>query len=338
MGPSSASLPNQSPSAPSASRQIDPVRRVELPSWLLSLLLHLVILLALGWLVQMTPRRGASGERTAEVGIALKRIEGTAEYYEHGPSSDQASGRQHGPATAARSVQEVLADTPAPDPSAALPAPLPVIGPTASTAGGPLQLGPSTGQGIGPGAELGGKARVRVFGLEGQGRKFVFVFDRSESMSWHQQRPLRACKAELLAAIESLQSTHQFQIIFYNQEPLLFNPAGKPGRLAFATEQNKRRARSFIQSVTATGGTRHLQALLLALSLHPDVIFFLTDADEPEMTDAELAEVRRRAGGTVIYAVEFGFGPQRRTDNFLVKLARQNGGQHTYVDISRLPD
>lgn len=328
--------------APRSSRSQDHsrwgVRKAEIPSWLLSLMLHVAVLLALGSLVQLSPRRGASGERTADVGIALRAVEGTTELDDQGPSAEQASTGSAAAASQSSSVAEALAATGAPDPSGALPAPLPIIGPSAGTAGGAVELGPGSQQGTGAGDGLGGKARVRLFGIEGEGRKFVFVFDRSESMNWHQQRPLRACKAELLAGLESLESVHQFQIIFYNQEPLVFNPAGQPGRLAFATEQNKRRARNFVQSITATGGTRHQQALLLAIALQPDVIFFLTDADEPQLSDAALSAIHQRAAGIVIHAVEFGFGPQRNANNFLVKLARQNGGRHAYVDISRLPD
>ncbi len=76
----------------------------------------------------------------------------------------------------------------------------------------------------------GGKARVRLLGIVGEGSKFVYVFDRSDSMNWFDRRPLRAAKAELLASLEGLGETHQFQIIFYNHEPLIFNPAGDPRR------------------------------------------------------------------------------------------------------------
>jgi hypothetical protein len=67
------------------------------------------------------------------------------------------------------------------------------------------------------------------------------------------------------------------------------------------------------------------------------VIFFLTDADEPRMTTQQLAHIARSNHGTTINAIEFGFGKQNETDNFLVRLARQNGGQHVYVDVSQLP-
>ena len=79
-----------------------------------------------------------------------------------------------------------------------------------------------------------------------------------------------------------------------------------------------------------------MQALKLALDMRPDVVFFLTDADEPQLTDAELAKVRSMNNGTTINAIQFGIGPQSRSENFLIKLAKQNGGQHAYVDVTLL--
>ena len=85
------------------------------------------------------------------------------------------------------------------------------------------------------------------------------------------------------------------------------------------------------------GGTRHLSALRLALGLRPDVVFFLTDADEPRLTSDEMRQIRVLNKGSIINTIEFGYGPQHRMDNFLVQLAKQNGGQHVYVDVRRLP-
>lgn len=64
---------------------------------------------------------------------------------------------------------------------------------------------------------------------------------------------------------------------------------------------------------------------------------FLTDAGEPQLTASELEKLRQLNTGTVINAVEFGIGPDPGGDNFLVRLARQNGGQHVYIDVTRLP-
>jgi hypothetical protein len=78
--------------------------------------------------------------------------------------------------------------------------------------------------------------------------------------------------------------------------------------------------------------------LQLALRLAPDVIFFLTDAEDPQLSDVELQRLRRLNKGAAIHAIEFGFGPRRGGDNFLSKLARQNNGRHVYVDVTRLTD
>ena len=75
----------------------------------------------------------------------------------------------------------------------------------------------------------------------------------------------------------------------------------------------------------------------MAMRLAPDVVFFLTDADEPRMTPKQLAHIAEMNRGTQINTIEFGYGVQIEADNFLVRLAKQNGGKHVYVDISKLP-
>jgi hypothetical protein len=80
-----------------------------------------------------------------------------------------------------------------------------------------------------------------------------------------------------------------------------------------------------------------MEPLKLALALQPDVIFLLTDAEEPSLNSSELAAIRRQnRAGTSINAIEFGSGPFRGGENFLVRLARQNSGKHVYVDVTRL--
>jgi hypothetical protein len=194
--------------------------------------------------------------------------------------------------------------------------------------------GAGRSSGLGP---LGnGMARTEVFGAAGEGRKFSYVFDRSGSMDGHRGAPLRAAKAELLASLADLGQTQQFQIIFYNEQPRVFSPSGSPGRLVFATDQNKYLAQKFVGSITADGGTKHEEALEMALKTSPDVIFFLTDADEPRMDSRQLARIGRLNRGSIINAIEFGYGPQRDADNFLVELATRNGGKHVYIDVARL--
>ena len=144
---------------------------------------------------------------------------------------------------------------------------------------------------------------------------------------------LVAAKRELLASIGQLEPTHQFQIVFYNENPKMMQPP----QMTFAGEQGLRHADSFLTGITASGATDHMQALKLALKMSPDVIFFLTDADEPQLSPNDLKEIQRRSNGAVINAIELKSGPERGTEHALRRLAEQNRGQYKYVDITKLP-
>jgi hypothetical protein len=181
----------------------------------------------------------------------------------------------------------------------------------------------------------GGRGRTSLFGLSGEGYKFAYVFDRSGSMGGEGRESLKLVKAELIKSLDRLDTVHQFQIVFYNERPVVFNPTGTPGRLAFATDENKQRAAKFLDSIAATGGTDHEEALRTAIGLRPDVIFFLTDADDPKLSAAQLAKIRRSAAGTIINTIEFGPGAKPKGSNFLEDLAKQNGGRYIYIDISK---
>ena len=184
----------------------------------------------------------------------------------------------------------------------------------------------------------GSTATTQLFGVRATGSKFVYVIDRSRSMGFVQGQPMRAAKAELVASLKDLRNVNQFQIIFYNERASIFNPSRPlPPRVMFGTDDNKELASEFIGSVTPAGGTNHAEALRLALGLHADVVFLLTDADEPRLTPSELEQVRRwNRTGAIIHAVEFGSGPFQGRDDFLVRLAQQNNGQHVYINVSEL--
>jgi beta-lactamase regulating signal transducer with metallopeptidase domain len=170
------------------------------------------------------------------------------------------------------------------------------------------------------------------------GSKFVYVLDRSLNMKGAEHSPLEAAQAELIASLDSLEETHQFRIVFYNETPKAFNPSGQQGELALATEQNKLRARRFVESITPLGQAEHESALKLAIRTQPDVVFFLTAASDSPLSDRQLYEIQRQAAGIQINTIEFGDGPKQGGDNFLNKLARQNGGQYAYRDITKSAD
>lgn len=180
-----------------------------------------------------------------------------------------------------------------------------------------------------------GKARTGMFGVEAKGYRFVYLIDRSGSMGGDGNAALKAAKAELLASIGKLESTHSFQIVFYNERPARFDPKGN-GQTVFANDRNKELAEKFLDSISAQGGTEHEAALRIALKLKPDVIFWLTDADRPKLDDAQIARINHFAAGTVVHCIEFGSGPKKGEGDFLKKIAAANAGEHVYVDVKEL--
>jgi hypothetical protein len=157
-------------------------------------------------------------------------------------------------------------------------------------------------------------------------------------MGGHDGLPIRAARNELLASLQDLKDQHQFQIIFYDDAVELFNPLGGKAQLVWADEAGRNLASAFVRGIKPDGGTDHVRPINLAIDMRPDVIFFLTDADEPGMTSAQLRAVQRRNSGATIHAIEFGVGPRSSSSNFLARLAVQNGGQYRYIDIRQLTD
>lgn len=322
-------------------------RRADLPAWLLSVVLHATLLIAIGLLAPATARP-APGDPPRAVGIALVRDANSSkpEYF----SGTAAGGGAGGGASGGGTVSGTAGAAPeigTPDLSRLVTAggiQLPTGGPAGSAlsgrgmstgVGGLLQGGTNPG-----GGQIGGKTGTQVFGARGEGNRFVYVFDRSSSMSGFNGRPLAAAKRELVRSLKDLASGNQFQIIFYNERQAVFNPLSpNPPTMLFATEENRQLADQYVRQIDAIGGTHHLEALELALRMRPEVIFFLTDAAEPELTARELAEVRRKnESAATINAIEFGPGPFQGGENFLMRLARQNQGQHVYVDVTTLPE
>ncbi len=308
-----------------------------LPAWLLSVMLHACLLIALSMLVRVS-YRGAALEPARGGGIVLASdVDGTAEYFgpdDQATSAPSASQAASGAEQPLPNEQEVPLDLAGllPDPSAQL---------AGSDLGDALPSADGFARDTPAGGKIGGnQTRTSVFGAEGTGSKFVYVFDRSASMDGYQGRPLAAAKSELIASLQDLEQIHQFQIIFYNERPSVFNPSSPhPPRMLYGDSTTKRLAQNYIRGIVASGGTQHLDALKLAIGMRPDVVFFLTDAAEPQLSASELDDIRRRNSryGVTINAIEFGAGPQQSSMNFLVRLAQQNGGHHVYVDVTRLP-
>lgn len=310
-----------------------------IPVWGISLVCHLILLLCLGLFIRFSamPVRGALGVRTADnVGIVLKSDSpsGVSQYMnqsdlrkaEFERNDRTAAGGANDPLLSAQTLSELRSEQLLPNRNTAI---------GAGTVSDLRNVGNVANLGSdahGQGNISDGKGAVSMFGdrLNAKGNKFAFVFDRSSSMDG---KPLRAAKAELNRAIDSLEPQYRFSVVFFNNDPLVFMPGtGTP----YANEENKNDSKQFVASVTATGGTDHYKALVAACDQKPDAIIFLTDGDKPELTSTQLQQISRRADGAQINVVQFGGSQTGPGENFLRKLARDNGGAYLYVAVSSL--
>ncbi len=337
----------------------DAAHRVRLPAWLLSIVLHASLALALG-LMFRTATIPAPGEPDRPVSIVLARDNpGQNPTYFDDSESESAEPQPAEPSETVTAQSNEASPLPDADDEKSLltqGVKLPTLsdGPVLaglegdsllpstklSEAGRPVilpELGdaeilaadPARNRPPGPSGPVAGMA---PFGVQSSGRTFVFLIDRSHSMGDAGLGAIAAAERELVLALNELQPVHRFQIIAYNQRTHYFDEQ----RMAPATVENKRMAARFLKGIIAAGGTEHQMGLAAALRQKPDAIYVLTDGGEPLLTDVQVQKLAARcAGRTRIHAIHFGSGRLKTEDSFLRRLAELTGGNYGYVDMSQ---
>lgn len=329
MSTSSAASPNTSTVNSFDPQPSVPNRRI--PAWLLSFGFHALIFIAI--VVMFSRIQGGAGDVETRTGgiVLVDATSETTEYLSEGDNSDSSSSA---------STQQ----SPPPLPSdSELPPELPGLASAPSQVAGIGENLLESFQGAeslldgNESFDIGGEVTTEVFGVKGTGSRFLYIFDRSESMEGYDRRPLIAAKSALNASLASLGKVQQFQIVFYNDKIRVLEISGEPTTMFFGTDINKNSGTRFVDSISGSGGTDHLAALKYGLSLGPDVIFLLTDA-EGGFTPAEMGAISDwNRGATVINAIEFGVGSKDRSDdNSLERVAKESGGQYTYKNILTL--
>jgi len=150
--------------------------------------------------------------------------------------------------------------------------------------------GAKAGEGL-PGAgggngDLGPRTKLPG-GLTAVGRRIVYVIDRSASMNKPNQNPaIEWAKDELIRSIKQLQPNMSFQVVFYSDTVMTLPNPDRRKDLIPATEFAKEKAIQFVRDLEAEGGTNHRLGLDRAFEMKPEVLFFMTDADDD--SDAEL--------------------------------------------------
>ncbi|HEX4142577.1 MAG TPA: VWA domain-containing protein [Pirellulales bacterium] len=178
----------------------------------------------------------------------------------------------------------------------------------------------AAGAGVGAaGAGQGGTGHS-FFGLEAAGDKVVFVVDISGSMSG--RRFFRA-RNELRQSIENLRENQQFFVIFFNDGALPM-PTEK---LLPATRDNVNQTVDWLKYVECGGGTNPLPGLLLALQLHPDAIYLLTDGKFDPQVVWEVTQAEPPIP-IPIYTISFA---NRTAEKLLKAIAKETGGSYRFV-------
>lgn len=314
------------------------------PSWLASLMVHAFIFLLLAWLWQPFSN-GTNGQPDRPIGVAMvHHNQGVAEYFldaggQGEMGSDQPSAAARTKAITATNasqnsgainVEELLGEFAGIGKSS--------LGTNSSQTGkGSTGLSGVGNAGTGTGKTKLGSTKTNVFGIEGSGSSFVYVFDRSDSMNGYQGSPLRMAKLELTKSLESLTSVHQFQIVFYNEAPSPYRGSLSRTRgLIFATDTERHSAISFVKGITGSGGTEHVPALRMGVNLGSDVIFFLTDAADPSLKQSEVDSIADRClgRGTTIHSIEFGTGASPGDNRWIEQLATRTAGKYKYLDVT----
>jgi hypothetical protein len=173
-----------------------------------------------------------------------------------------------------------------------------------------------------------GAVEVNFFGTRAKGAKFVYVIDRSASM----KQALALAKHELLQSLQLLPRTAEYQVVYYDLQPRILELDGKTGMLP-ATLENKLSTSRHLENVRSEGGTDHVRALRRGLTLSPQVLYFLTDADElkPQQVH-ELTALNQRGSNARIHCIELSAEAAARGDSAMRMLARDNRGEYRAVD------
>ncbi|RLS53866.1 MAG: VWA domain-containing protein [Planctomycetota bacterium] len=188
------------------------------------------------------------------------------------------------------------------------------------------ELGNGTGEGAGNGAGVGDGSEEGFFGLDLVGEKFVFVVDASRSMNYpypgEAKNRLGRVKIELLHAVGQMTAEQQFFVIFFNTEPI---PMPAPG-LMKANPSVVRSLMQWVFQTKATGQTDPERALLMALQLNPDRIYFLTDGDFSYRSVRAVREANHR----LIPIHTIGFGGREGEQN-LQEIATDSRGRYQFI-------
>ncbi|MBI4581389.1 MAG: hypothetical protein HY718_16930 [Planctomycetes bacterium] len=189
-----------------------------------------------------------------------------------------------------------------------------------------------TGTALGSAGAGGGPAAFgpvsRFFGQAGNAYKVVYVVDVSASLMYYTDDIIR----EMQDSIRDLLPTQEFHMVLAMPREIR---EFEPRRLVPANARYKGMAYDFmrvIAGVPKPGKADPIEAMRRAFAARPELIYFLTDGDYPDVEsdlESTLKELNR-AGDVKITVI--GFDPSPAPRALLERIARTNGGHCRFVE------
>lgn len=313
-----------------------PTRRVwfdleSLPSWLVSLITHMGVVLLLGLLIQTVPKeKGVElslnyeadpGLTTFDAGGGGNGGDGLGQPLDEAIAAEMESAENAIGAAEVPIEGELLSDSVdsqleafATDATATGESMGLDAGSLLASSGGTISgngtgdggSGNGTGGGHGDGTGTGtgngsgpGHAYTSMFGLAGEGGNFVYAFDRSQSMNSVFTYGIDKDKSLTVTPLEAAKNELIRSLGDLNEgcrfQIVFYNDIavmfGGSPTLYTASYATKERAQSFVYDMKAEANTNHVIALENALQCKPDMIFLMTDGEAKD--DLTPSDVRR---------------------------------------------
>jgi len=174
---------------------------------------------------------------------------------------------------------------------------------------------------------------VRFAGTSGTGKRIVFVIDASAAMGNGKQAPLSHARKELEYSFNNLNATQRFQVVYFNEEAnVLTNDDDDP--MIPVSPSNLKQAYKFLAAIKGSGRGDPFVALCKAISLNPDLIFFLSDENAVQLRTDQIDQIREHSGGVPIHGVEIGNGMVSDEPTPIKTLATACRGQFQWISAS----
>ena len=175
---------------------------------------------------------------------------------------------------------------------------------------------------------------VRFAGTSGTGKRIVFVIDVSAAMGSGKQTPMSHARKELEHSFGNLNDTQRFQVVYFNEKANTLIINDDEDQMIPVSPSTLKQAHAFLASVEGSGRGDPSSALLKAIALKPDLVFFLSEENAVQLSVNEISRIKQASGDIPIHCVEIGSGMDPGTQTPIKTLATTCQGQFQWINAT----